>query len=83
MPRGGMRMVTIPVGAILELPDGGGRFGIVEVVWDGKQTGVLVQDLRTHAELIDEASVLERSRNESTVEPERVRSPGSSTSRSE
>lgn len=56
VPRGGMRMVTIPAGEILELTDIPARFGIVEVLWEGKQTGVLIKDISAHADLIEGVS---------------------------
>lgn len=50
----GMRIVTIPADAILELPteaqhDEEHRSGLVEAIWEGESIAIFEHDLRTSA----------------------------------
>ena len=56
VPEGGMRLITIPAGSVLQLPDGHHRFGIPEVLWEDQKVGVFLQDVKKRADLVDAAS---------------------------
>lgn len=53
---GGMRIITLPVNAVLMVEKNTLLSGLVDTLWDGQTVSVFVQDLRARAELVDRAT---------------------------
>ena len=62
VPRVVVRLISIPAGSVITLPERPLRMGIVEVEYEGRMIGVFLRDLKDRGDLEErvaiEASVL-------------------------
>jgi hypothetical protein len=53
---GGVRLITLNVGTVLEVAEPIQQYGALDALWNGKEVSVLAQDFRARADLIEGAA---------------------------